>query len=64
MIFRIDCYRFALSNPVVDVCMAGVKIAEQMRQSLEVLGKEPLTGKELARVQFIGKHVYGKWLNY
>jgi len=45
MIFRIDCYRFALSNPVVDVCMVGVKSAKQMRQSLEVLGKEPLTGK-------------------
>jgi predicted aldo/keto reductase-like oxidoreductase len=55
-----ECYRFALSNPAVDVCMMGAKSAEQMRENLEVLQKGPLAGKELDRVQFIGKHVYGK----
>jgi aryl-alcohol dehydrogenase-like predicted oxidoreductase len=55
-----ECYRFALSNPAVDVCMMGAKSAEQMRENLEVLEKGPLAGKDLDRVQFIGKHVYGK----
>jgi predicted aldo/keto reductase-like oxidoreductase len=59
-----ECYRFVLSHTAVDVCMMGAKSAEQMRQNLEVLGKNPLAGKELDRVQFIGKHVYGKrWRN-
>lgn len=55
-----ECYRFALSDPAVNVCMMGAKSAEQMRENLQVLGSGPITGKELERVQFIGKHVYGK----
>lgn len=55
-----ECYRFALSNPAVDVCMMGAKSAEQMRGNLEVLEKGPLTAKEMERVQFIGQHGYGK----
>ena len=55
-----ECYRFALSNAAADVCMMGAKSAEQMRENLAVLEKGPLTEKELERVQFIGKHVYGK----
>ena len=55
-----ECYRFVLSNPAVDMCMMGAKSAEQMRENLEVLEKGPLAEKELDRVQFIGKHVYGK----
>jgi len=55
-----ECYRFALSNAAADVCMMGAKSAEQMRETLAVLEKGPLTEKELERVQFIGKHVYGK----
>jgi aryl-alcohol dehydrogenase-like predicted oxidoreductase len=55
-----ECYRFALSNATVDVCMMGAKTVEQMRENLAVLEKGPLTEKELHRVQFIGEHVYGK----
>ena len=40
--------------------MMGSKSAEQMRENLAVLERGPLTEKELQRVQFIGKHVYGK----
>ncbi len=55
-----ECYRFALSNTAVDVCMMGAKNVEQMRENLVVLEKGPLTEKELQRILFIGKHVYGK----
>lgn len=56
----VECYRFVLSNPAVDVCMMGAKNIEQMRENLEVLEKGPLTDEELQRVQLIGKYVYGK----
>ncbi|MBC2711085.1 MAG: aldo/keto reductase [Desulfosarcina sp.] len=54
------CYRFALSNPAVDVCMMGAKSTAQMRENLAVLEKGPMTEAELERVRMIGKHVYGK----
>lgn len=55
-----DCYRFALSHPTVDVCMMGARNAEQMRENLAMLEQGPLTEEEMARVQIIGRHVYGK----
>ena len=32
-----DCYRFVLSNPVVDVCMCGPKNLNEMRAALPAL---------------------------
>ncbi len=55
-----DCYRFALSNPSVDVCMMGAKSIEQMRENLAVLKDGPLTERELEHVQVVGQRVYGK----
>lgn len=55
-----DCYRFALSHPVVDVCMMGARNEGQMRENLAVLDQGPLTGEEMERVKMIGRHVYGK----
>jgi len=55
-----DCYRFVLSHPAVDVCMSGVKAAEQMRENLSVLDAGPMSEEELARMRRIGDHVYGK----
>ena len=53
-----DCYRFVLSNPAVDVCMMGVKTAEQMRQNLAVLDGGPMGGAELERMRRIGDFIY------
>ena len=55
-----ECYRFALSHPVVDVCMMGARSLDQMRENLGVLDQGPLNEEEMARVRKIGKHVYGK----
>jgi aryl-alcohol dehydrogenase-like predicted oxidoreductase len=53
-----DCYRFALSHPVVDVCMMGAKNMQQMRENLTALDQGPLTGDEMERVRRIGRYVY------
>jgi aryl-alcohol dehydrogenase-like predicted oxidoreductase len=55
-----ECYRFALSNPAVDVCMMGARSKAQMQANLGVLEQGPLSAEEMARVQRIGRHVYGK----
>lgn len=55
-----ECYRFALSNPAVDVCMSGAKTVDEMRENLAVLDSGPMTEEELSRVRRIGDHVYGR----
>ena len=56
----VDCYRFVLSNPSVDVCMMGAKNMEQMRENLQTLDRGPMTEEELTRMRRIGDHLYGK----
>jgi predicted aldo/keto reductase-like oxidoreductase len=53
-----DCYRFALSNPSVDVCMCGPKNLDQMREALRTLELGPLNEEELERIRKIGDHVH------
>ncbi len=55
-----ECYRFALSNSSVDVCMSGARTVEQMRENLTVLDNGPLTETEMERVRRIGDFVYGR----
>jgi len=55
-----DCYRFVLSNPAVDVCMIGARSLEMMRENLETLDSGPLSTVEMERIRRIGDHVYGK----
>ena len=53
-----DCYRFALSHPMVDVCITGPKNREEMREALAALDLGPLTEEEMARIRRIGDHVH------
>jgi len=55
-----DCYRFVLSHGAIDVCISGVKTAEQMRENLSVLEGGPMSEVELIRMRRIGDYVYGK----
>jgi aryl-alcohol dehydrogenase-like predicted oxidoreductase len=54
-----DCYRFALSNPHVDVCLAGPDNPDQMRQALEAIELGPMDDEELAWMRRVGEHIYG-----
>jgi aryl-alcohol dehydrogenase-like predicted oxidoreductase len=55
----VDCYRFALSNPNVDLCFIGPKNDEELDHALAVLDTEPLSAEELERFRRIGDHVHG-----
>jgi aryl-alcohol dehydrogenase-like predicted oxidoreductase len=54
-----DCYRFALSHPAVDVCLAGPRTEEEMLEGLEALTLGPLDPEEMERIRRIGDHVHG-----
>jgi predicted aldo/keto reductase-like oxidoreductase len=53
----VDCYRFVLSHPVVDICLTAPKTIEHMRQNLAVLDLEPMQQEELERMRRIGVHI-------
>jgi predicted aldo/keto reductase-like oxidoreductase len=55
-----DCYRFVLSRPEVDVCMAGPSNAGQMDQALKALQLGPMTDDEVAWMRRVGRAVAGK----
>ncbi len=55
-----DCYRFVLSNPAVDVCMMGAKNIEQMKDNLTVLDQGPMNAEELNRMRKIGDVLHRK----
>lgn len=54
----VDCYRFVLSHPAVDVCMSGARTLDEMRQNLKLLEQGPMTEAELNRMRRIGDHLY------
>lgn len=53
-----DCYRFVLSNPSVDVCMMGVRNRDQLAENLRALDLGPMTEKELAWMRRVGDALY------
>ena len=53
-----DCYRFALSRPEVDLCLAGPDDSEQMKQALAALDAGPMEPEEQAWMQRVGDHIY------
>jgi aryl-alcohol dehydrogenase-like predicted oxidoreductase len=52
------CYRFALSNPHVDVCLSGPADAAQLDEALSALDQGPLSEDEMAWMRRIGAHVH------
>lgn len=54
-----DCYRFVMTNPAVDICLAGPKDAVQFQAGLEALAKGPMDEDELEWMRRVGKAKYG-----
>ena len=52
-----DCYRFGLTNPNVDVSLAGPKDDAQLDEALVALEKGPMSDDELAWMRRVGSHV-------
>jgi aryl-alcohol dehydrogenase-like predicted oxidoreductase len=54
----VDCYRFVLSHPSMDVCMTGARTQEMMKENLKALEMGPLSANEMSRVRRIGEYIY------
>jgi aryl-alcohol dehydrogenase-like predicted oxidoreductase len=52
-----DCYRFALSNPGVQVCIAGPKNREELDEAMAALDRGPMREDELAWMKRVGAEV-------
>ncbi len=52
-----DCYRFALSNPSVQVCIAGPKDRAELDEALLALDRGPLSEDEQAWMRRVGAEV-------
>lgn len=55
-----DCYRFALSNPHVDVAITGPSNAKQLEENLAEVAKGPMNAEELEWMRRIGDYIYGR----
>jgi len=53
-----DCYRFALMNPMVDVCITGPKDRAQMKEALAALDRGPMSDDEMDWMRRVGDHVH------
>ncbi|MBI5419692.1 MAG: aldo/keto reductase [Deltaproteobacteria bacterium] len=54
-----DCYRFCLTNPHVDVVLAGPRSAAELRENLAALDKGPLSPEEMVFMRAFGHAVHG-----
>jgi aryl-alcohol dehydrogenase-like predicted oxidoreductase len=52
-----DCYRFALTNPAVDVVICGPKNGDELDEAMAALDRGPLTADELAWMRRVGDGV-------
>lgn len=53
-----DCYRFALTNPSVDVCLTGPSTPEELDEAMAALDRGPLSDDEMAWMRRVGEHVH------
>lgn len=52
-----DCYRFALSQPSIDVAVCGPKNDDELSSALRALTRGALDPEEMAKMQRIGEHI-------
>lgn len=52
-----DCYRFALSNSKVDVCLAGPKNSAELDEAIAAMERGPMSEDELAWMRRVGKSI-------
>ena len=54
----VDCYRFVLSNPSVDICMTGTRTDNQLYENLALLETGPMNQEEMKWMKRVGDYVY------
>ncbi|HEY3380741.1 MAG TPA: aldo/keto reductase [Vicinamibacterales bacterium] len=55
-----DCYRFVLTNPVVDVCMTGPATGAHVEDAVRASELGPMDESELAWMRRVGDAIYNK----
>lgn len=55
-----DCYRFALSNDAVDVCLTGPRDVGELHEALEAVRRGPLDADEVTWMRAVGASVRAK----
>jgi aryl-alcohol dehydrogenase-like predicted oxidoreductase len=53
-----DCYRFVLSQPAIDICMAGPANAGQFRAVAAALDAGPMSSEEMSWMRRVGAAIY------
>ena len=53
-----DSYRFALSHPAVNMCLAGPRDGNELQAALEAIEQGPMDAEEQAWMRRIGKSIY------
>jgi len=56
-----DCYRYSLSQSVIDMVVCGPANAEQMDEAISALEKGPLEADERERIERIGRYIYQQY---
>ena len=54
-----ECYRFVLSHPAVDCCLAGPRTEAEMDEGLAALARGQLSAEEMERIRRLGAFVHG-----
>ncbi len=55
----VDCYRYCLAHPAVQVVLSSPQSAEELEENLAVLSSLPLSDRERAHWERYGDLVYG-----
>ena len=55
-----DCYRFVLTQPAVNICIAGPSDAKQFDHALDALNRGPMPEEELQWMRRVGDAIYSK----
>jgi hypothetical protein len=55
----VDCYRYCLAEPAVQVVLTSPQTVEQLEENLSVLAAPPLSRREMAHWERFGDLVYG-----
>lgn len=54
----VDCYRFVLSRPEVNVCLTGAKNRKELKENLTCLELGPMSEEELLKIKEFGDFIY------
>jgi predicted aldo/keto reductase-like oxidoreductase len=55
-----DCYRFALTHPAVDVCLAGPANGAELDEAMSALDRGPMNESDLVWMNRVGASVRAK----